>query len=913
METLLTNLSSEYDDTDLNVNDNNHHHQINNIPLVVDNPIIPTTEILVRKDSIVIPSISNSSISSVIRIENNNNTLLPVCTSNSFGDLSSTPLLLLDNPLSDSPTPAIPNQQNEPKLTTTTFIQCRSFPSSSSSSSTKSSTSSHSQQTPIAHEPLKNEPEDEFISPVSLPVQKKAPAPPPPPPPPPPPVIVPPSVGSLPSKRTVSQSAGESIYYSEEDKYSSGQHQSRRSLNRQNHQRHGSAEILSRQINHEYMNRSSTANSSFYPSDNYLHNQMNYYDYDQNNSYVQQIVHELKVTKEQLNATMKSIKTFWSPELKKERALRKDESCRYQLLINEHQKRTKQDTHIQTLEHQLKQMRDELEKSRHNNQRYELTSVPSTYSIPEQQQQQPSIDTNAILQKQYQDTKDKLEQRINDLHVKDNECVTLKAKVDTYESKEKDLQHYISILKESILIKDQQVNMIQSEINDLRTRLKEKDSIIEKKNSKIQSTRIERQQRECDLQESKQQLDIRDRKINVLNRKIENLEEQIRDKSTQITLARAKLTAAATTAASMNMQQQTSVTNNTIVTNLEATIAEKERLIEKLREQKHTLDIEHQEEIEQLQKTLNETRLKLEQKEKDYYEGQNHIIELKEQINNAKSLLQRRETHIQSLEQQITNFKKIKTDSGSDTSKLEYENRTLQDRLSCYELERTEMKREIEWMQQELEQQKSSPLTITNDSNEQEQQQQFELAINKKQQRIEELEQAVRESLQITTEREYAMTQQKRKVENLEKQIKTLQNEIEHLRTENNEQTQITSQLQIELNERKRQYELRLEEQIKHLDDAFISQQEKILGELSEKDSHIADLEMNRSTAGASNRANTIEKLNTEKHQLHNQLKELTEIRMKIIQGHMASKQEYEQREKSVPFSPLTDGDGLFC
>jgi len=110
----------------------------------------------------------------------------------------------------------------------------------------------------------------------------------------------------------------------------------------------------------------------------------------------------------------------------------------------------------------------------------------------------------------------------------------------------------------------------------------------------------------------------------------------------------------------------------------------------------------------------------------------------------------------------------VKIDSG-DTAKLEYENRTLQDCLSSYELERTEMKREIEWMQQELEQQKSSPLTINNESTEQEQQ--YELVINKKQQRIEELEQAVRESLQITTEREYAMTQQKRKVENLEKQV----------------------------------------------------------------------------------------------------------------------------------------------
>ncbi|CAF1660056.1 unnamed protein product, partial [Adineta ricciae] len=613
MATLLTDFPSYDEETEFSNTNDEHNHQTN-IPIVVE----PTT--MTRKDSVVIPSFSNSSISSVLQIENNTknntNSLLPVCTSNSLGDLSSTPLLLLDNPTSISPLPpAKTNQETEAKAETTTFIQCRSFPSSSSSSSTKSSASNHSQQIPIEHEPLKNEFEDEIESPpASKPIQKKAPAP------PPPPVTAhaPAPVETFPSKRTVSQSAGESLYYPEEDRYSSAQRQSRRSLSRQNHQRHGSADLLCRQINHEYMNRSSTTNASFYPSDNYLPNQMNYYEYEPNNdTYVQQLVQELKLTKEQLNATMKSIKTFWSPELKKERALRKDESCRYQLYITEHQKRSKQDTHVQSLEQQLRQMRDELEKARHTN----LTStIPSTFTIPDQQQ--PSTDANTISLRQYQDIKDKLEQRINELHAKDNECVTLKAKVDTYESKDKDLQHYISILKESILIKDQQVNMIQSEINDLRTRLKEKDAIIEKKNSKIQSTRVDRQQREYDLQESKQQLDIRDRKINVLNRKIENLEEQIRDKSNQIAAARAKLTAVTTTAASVNIPQQTSVSNNTLVSNLEATVADKERLIEKLREQRHTFDIEHQEEIEQLQKTLNETRLKLEQKEKDYYEGQ---------------------------------------------------------------------------------------------------------------------------------------------------------------------------------------------------------------------------------------------------------------------------------------------------
>ena len=97
--------------------------------------------------------------------------------------------------------------------------------------------------------------------------------------------------------------------------------------------------------------------------------------------------------------------------------------------------------------------------------------------------------------------------------------------------------------------------------------------------------------------------------------------------------------------------------------------------------------------------------------------------------------------------------------------------------------------------------------------------------------------------------------------------------------------------------------------------------QEKILGELSEKDSYIADLEMDRHNSGAANRAMIIERLNNEKQQLHNQLKELvrslitvlqlfselfqTEIRTKIIQDHLAAKEEYEQREKSLASSSV--------
>jgi ELKS/RAB6-interacting/CAST family protein 1 len=68
---------------------------------------------------------------------------------------------------------------------------------------------------------------------------------------------------------------------------------------------------------------------------------------------------DLDLNKEKLNSTMNSIKTFWSPELKKERSLRKEESARFALL-NE----------------QLRQL--QLEKQVWKNYLYAYTSVSST-------------------------------------------------------------------------------------------------------------------------------------------------------------------------------------------------------------------------------------------------------------------------------------------------------------------------------------------------------------------------------------------------------------------------------------------------------------------------------------------------------------------------------------------------------
>ena len=139
-DNLENELSSEHEDSIDGIVNQIKSSEPSRIPSVIVESSGPT-----RKDSIVIPSISNGSISSTHRLDENalntNNALLPVCTSNSLGDLSSTPLLLLDNPVSTSPGPPA-NESSEQASTPPTFIQCRSFPLSSSSSSSTSDQSS---------------------------------------------------------------------------------------------------------------------------------------------------------------------------------------------------------------------------------------------------------------------------------------------------------------------------------------------------------------------------------------------------------------------------------------------------------------------------------------------------------------------------------------------------------------------------------------------------------------------------------------------------------------------------------------------------------------------------------------------------------------------------------------------------
>jgi ELKS/RAB6-interacting/CAST family protein 1 len=323
------------------------------------------------------------------------------------------------------------------------------------------------------------------------------------------------------------------------------------------------------------------------------------------------------------------------------------------------------DSRMKQLEIQVQQLQDELNATKTSISRNNLSNessldaaAHSTGVSPQHSRAPHQTPVNELQRANEKFFKEKIESLKFELSRKETELEQLKTKYETCESKERDLQHYLTLLKESIATKDQQITMQQSEVNDLRTRLREKETFIEKKNQQLQTIQLEKHQRDSDIGELRDQMDIKERKINVLNRKIDNLEEQLKDKEMQINTLRSKLTT-----------NSSSMFHSNVMQTLEQTLEQKEKQIEKLtkeaamgsrappsqsQSQSQSRELELAEQIETLNISIKELNDKVELKNKEIQDYQNEIFDLKDEVESFKTQLLRKDSHVNSLELSLT-------------------------------------------------------------------------------------------------------------------------------------------------------------------------------------------------------------------------------------------------------------------
>lgn len=512
-----------------------------------------------------------------------------------------------------------------------------------------------------------------------------------------------------------------------------------------------------------------------------------------------------------------------------------------------------------------------------------------------------------------------IERLKTDLSRKETELEGLKLKVDTLTSQQSENQQHITVLKDQVSAKDRQLAMLQTELDEFREKLKEKNSTIDKNDQKSQSLQSEKRRIESEISELREQIETKDRKLTLLQRKIEALEEDLKEKDATIAQLKASQT---------HMEDTTSA-----IATLEETITEKEKQIERLKEQRDRAESEHQEECDLYMKRNHDLKAEVDRLHLDVTDRQTELCELREEVTEAGSEKFKLESRIKLLEQEvqdktgeIQNLKaeveeKTKATEGKTmdeesekkiadltaevkvqeeearSTKAEVER--LQTVVKEMEEDKAKKEKDIEEMQevikeykqkmgtlkrtQQIEKKKNAHLLeearrregdLSDDAS------QLKDAVIAKGDRIEELEEALKESVRITAEREMVMVEQQQQLEEAEQKVAELTMEL--ARNKSSENSARVNFLTKQLEDKEMKLKKLQSERHKHLEEVYEMKQEAIQAAMSEKDANIALLEM----TSTKQRRNTeeIDKLNREKEKLQQQLKEVTQNRMKLIQ-----------------------------
>ncbi|XP_061124551.1 ELKS/Rab6-interacting/CAST family member 1-like isoform X3 [Syngnathus typhle] len=542
--------------------------------------------------------------------------------------------------------------------------------------------------------------------------------------------------------------------------------------------------------------------------------------------------------------------------------------------------------------------------------------------------------------------KNKMDQVKQDLNRKDSELLALRTKLDTLNNQFSDSKQHVDVLKESLTAKEQRAAILQTEVDALRIRLEEKESLLSKKSQQISEISDEKSTQNGEISDLKDMLDVKERKVVVLQKKIENLQDQLKDKEKQLSGLKGRV---------KSLQTDTSNTDTALGT-LEEALSEKERIIERLKEQREKDEREKGDEVESTKKELKELREKVSQMQADLADREASVLDLKEKASSLASSALKKDNRLKSMEisleqkkeecfklenqlkkaqsaaaesaasaelsQRISDLEQEVSRHKEDAGKAQLEVERLLEILREMENEKNDKEKKIHELEslasrqmkdqskkvanlkhkEQLEKSKNAQLVEEAkklEDNLNESSQQIKDSIRSKEERIEELEEALRESVQITTERELVLAQEEHARTHAEKQVEDLLVAMEKVKQELEVMKAKLSSTQLSLAEKEGHLTALRAERRKHLEEVLEMKQEALLAAISEKDANIALLEL--SSSKKKKTQEEVAALKREKDGLVHELKQQTQNRMKL----MADNYEDDHSKVASPNSEL--------
>lgn len=587
----------------------------------------------------------------------------------------------------------------------------------------------------------------------------------------------------------------------------------------------------------------------------------------------EQLRQEYTATLEKLNQTMFSIKTFWSPELKRERQMRREEQTRIAMLERrltesgrhigsmegglslevEEEMMTMQDTigrlhdtirnkeeHIAALCCQdTNGSRRALEKTlqrldeanlRNINLQDEIAQLRNSMTAKPRDFTEKGPTSHELVTLRM-----KMERSEVELSEKKTELMTCQTRLRNAEDELNELRSHVHLLKDTATNKEEQSTLLLGDVEALRSKLGLRHRELEQKEDqlmKMQKELSDVKTENADRMENIRKLEARSSQV--LGR-LEEREGQLREKEKEMEILRQKVAAHPDTHREREWNAK-----------LEEGNRERIRLQQAVEEVRITAEKEHKSQLETYQSEVSTLRQSVETLEKELadrdvlLESQNEKIgDLSKDLSGAQKRMQ--EAMVDKGTQEIRN------ELESARSEVD----KLLKMLHTVEKEKGTLTAKCKQLLGEKDAAGSDELHgISANSN--------------VKQRIQELEEALAESVSITAEREVHLNQQKQI-------LHQTSNQLAEARRENKELRSRLSNVAGEGHESLvKSVEL---ERRQHMEQLYALKQEALLSAISEKESHIALLE--RSNA----QPNEIEQIRRQKEALMRKLQEENERR----------------------------------
>ncbi|XP_071810133.1 ERC protein 2-like isoform X2 [Asterias amurensis] len=590
--------------------------------------------------------------------------------------------------------------------------------------------------------------------------------------------------------------------------------------------------------------------------------------------------------------------------------------------------RTKDDK-IASLENQVLEYKDELRRIRSH----------GSLTPEERDEQQREIEDYKSHSKLLKNQVDQLKLELNK---KSSEVQALQTKIESLTHQQQDYQAHVSLLKESLAAKEQHSSILQADVEALRARIDEKEMTIVRKEQLLSTLSTDKTKRYSEVSELREMVEIKDRKIIVLQRKIDNLQEQLQEKEEQYRQTRSKLTSV----------QADQTSSDSAMSSLEDALMDKDKAMDRLKEQRERYNKEHEEQVEGYKKQLKDLRTRLETVQKELAEKEASLLDLKEHATTLASSSLKKDSRITTVELAVAQKTEEIARLESDVKKLR-EDREEMERQSAKtqedtttrhreEIDKTqnEVDRLLEIMKEmegekndkdkrvtELETQlKDATKRLTGVKRDQQLQKrknaqlleearrregelstdtsQLQSFVKQRDDRIEELEEALKESVSITADREMVLAQQTQTITNLQRQIDSLKRELEQVKKQLSTASNKLSTTTTVLRDKEAKLSALQMERRKTLEEAMEMKQEAITAAIGEKDAHIALLELNRKNPKA---CEELKGLKKEKDALVQQLKDETQSRIKFIHNCNDSEKSTHSTLEQSPNTPDQD------